>query len=42
MRSISPNLYVKDIQVSLKFYLTLGFTVVAQVPDQGDLIFVML
>jgi uncharacterized glyoxalase superfamily protein PhnB len=42
MHSISPNLYVKDIQVSLKFYQALGFTVVAQVPDEGDLIFVML
>lgn len=42
MNSISPNLFVKDIQASLKFYQLLGFSVVAQVPDQGDLIFVML
>lgn len=42
MKSVSPNLFVKDIDASVAFYTQLGFTVTATVPDEAPYIFVMM
>ncbi|HEY0299174.1 MAG TPA: VOC family protein [Arachidicoccus sp.] len=42
MQSISPNIFVTDIQQTIAFYKQLGFNVVATVPEQGDLVWAML
>ena len=42
MRSVSPNIYVSDIQQTIAFYKQLGFTVTATVPEEGDPIFAMM
>ena len=42
MKSVSPNLYVKDINGTVEFYKQLGFTVTATVPDQSPFVFVMM
>ena len=42
MDSISPNIFVRDINETIKFYQYLGFKVAMTVPEQGDLIWVMM
>lgn len=42
MKSVSPNIFVRDIQSTIDFYRQLGFEVVTTVPEQGDLIFAMM
>lgn len=42
MKSVSPNIFVRDIQATIDFYRQLGFEVVTTVPEQGDLIFAMM
>jgi uncharacterized glyoxalase superfamily protein PhnB len=42
MKSVSPNLFVNDINGTVEFYKQLGFTVTATVPDEGPFIFVMM
>lgn len=42
MKSVSPNLYVDDINATVNFYKQLGFTVTATVPDEAPFIFVMM
>ena len=42
MNSDSPNIFVKDIYATVDFYKQLGFSVVASVPEQGDLVWVMM
>jgi uncharacterized glyoxalase superfamily protein PhnB len=42
MDSISPNIFVKDINKTIEFYKLLGFSVVMTVPDEGDLVWVMM
>ncbi len=42
MESISPNIFVKDINKTISFYEQLGFNVVAKVPEQGDCVWVMM
>lgn len=42
MNSVSPNIFVKDIYSTVDFYKQLGFSVVASVPEQGDLVWVMM
>ena len=42
MESVSPNIYVKDIQATIEFYKVLGFTVVTTVPETGDPVFAMM
>ena len=42
MDSISPNIFVKDINETIKFYQHLGFKVVMTVPEQGDFVWVMM
>lgn len=42
MDSISPNIFVKDINKTIDFYKQLGFNVVATVPEQGDIFWAMM
>ncbi len=42
MDSISPNIFVRDINETIKFYKHLGFKVVMTVPEQGDLVWAMM
>lgn len=42
MTSLSPNIFVSDMKATIAFYTLLGFDAVAQVPDEGDLIWVMM
>jgi uncharacterized glyoxalase superfamily protein PhnB len=42
MQSISPNIFVTDIQQTIEFYKQLGFNVVTTVPEQGDLVWAMM
>lgn len=42
MNTISPNIFVADINQTVDFYKQLGFNVVMTVPDQGDFIWVMM
>ncbi len=42
MNSISPNIFVKDINETIDFYKQLGFNVVTTVPDQGDIFWAMM
>jgi uncharacterized glyoxalase superfamily protein PhnB len=36
MDSVSPNIFVKDINKTIDFYKQLGFSVVTTVPEEGD------
>lgn len=36
MESLSPNIFVNDINKTIAFYKILGFKVVLTVPDNGD------
>ena len=42
MDSISPNIFVKNINETIKFYQRLGFKVVMTVPEQGDFVWAMM
>jgi len=42
MNSISPNIFVRDINKTIKFYKQLGFKVAMSVPEQGDLVWAMM
>lgn len=42
MESISPNIFVKDIQKTVEFYKILGFEVNDAVPDKDNPIFVLM
>ena len=42
MNSISPNIFVRDINKTIKFYQLLGFKVVMSVPEEGDFVWVMM
>lgn len=42
MESVSPNIFVKDITLTIEFYKQLGFNVIATVPEQGDLVWAMM
>jgi uncharacterized glyoxalase superfamily protein PhnB len=42
MESVSPNIYVSDINATVEFYKILGFAVVTTVPETGDPVFVMM
>lgn len=42
MDSISPNIFVKDINKTIEFYKQLGFSVVTTVPEQGDIVWAMM
>jgi predicted lactoylglutathione lyase len=42
MQSLSPNIFVKDINATIEFYQKLGFQLVASVPETGDYVWVMM
>jgi uncharacterized glyoxalase superfamily protein PhnB len=42
MESITPNIFVKDINETIDFYKQLGFNVVTTVPEQGDIFWAMM
>jgi catechol 2,3-dioxygenase-like lactoylglutathione lyase family enzyme len=43
MDSLSPNIFVKDINETIKFYQLLGFSLVVTVPETGnDLVWAMM
>lgn len=42
MESISPNIFVKDMIETVKFYQGLGFETVMTVPEEGDLVWAMM
>ncbi|MBI9033448.1 MAG: VOC family protein [Bacteroidales bacterium] len=42
MESVSPNIFVKDIQKTIAFYQILGFEVNEAVPDKDNPIFVLM
>ena len=42
MESLSPNLFVKDINETIEFYKTLGFNLAMTVPETGDFVWVMM
>lgn len=42
MESISPNIFVKDLKETIKFYKSIGFKTVMTVPEQGDLVWAMM
>jgi uncharacterized glyoxalase superfamily protein PhnB len=43
MESISPNIFVRDMNETIKFYEHIGFNVVMKVPEQdGDPVWVMM
>lgn len=42
MESISPNIFVKNINETINFYKQLGFALTTTVPDEGDIIFAMM
>lgn len=42
MLSVSPNIFAKDIKKTIEFYKILGFNTIANVPEEGDPIWVMM
>lgn len=42
MESITPNIFVKDIEKTIAFYEGLGFHLVASVPEEGTPVWAML
>jgi len=42
MESLTPNIFVKNIQQTVDFYRLLGFEVSMQVPDHGEMVWCMM
>jgi uncharacterized glyoxalase superfamily protein PhnB len=42
MESISPNIFVSDINKTIDFYKQLGFNVVTTVPEAGNIFWAMM
>lgn len=42
MDTLSPNIFVKDINKTIDFYRQLGFELINTVPDQGDYVWAMM
>lgn len=42
MDSLSPNIFVKDMNATIAFYKTLGFELVMNVPEQGEFVWAMM
>ena len=42
MQSVSPNIFVSDINATIAFYQKLGFQLVSSVPETGDYVWVMM
>jgi uncharacterized glyoxalase superfamily protein PhnB len=42
MKSVSPNIFVTDINETIDFYKQLGFSLTTTVPEEGNYIFAMM
>jgi uncharacterized glyoxalase superfamily protein PhnB len=42
MESLSPNIFVNDINQTIDFYKQLGFKLITTAPEQGDYVWAML
>ncbi len=42
MQTVSPNIFVKDINKTIEFYRQVGFEVIDAVPDKENPIFVLM
>ncbi|MCB2201292.1 VOC family protein [bacterium] len=42
MQSLSPNIFVSDIQKTIEFYKQLGFKISMSVPEEGDPVWAMM
>lgn len=42
MNSITPNIFVKDINKTIDFYKQLGFSLVTTIPEYGDPLWAMM
>lgn len=42
MKTISPNIFVTDINQTIDFYKLLGFHVIATVPEEEDIVWAMM
>jgi uncharacterized glyoxalase superfamily protein PhnB len=42
MDTLSPNIFVNDINETISFYEQLGFKTITTVPDQGDIVWAMM
>jgi len=42
MKSVSPNIFVRDINETISFYEQLGFSLTTTVPEEGDFLFAMM
>ncbi len=42
MDSLTPNIFVKDINATIALYETLGFKITMTVPEKGDYVWVMM
>ncbi len=42
MESLSPNIFVKDINATIAFYKALGFDLAMTVPEKGDYVWAMM
>jgi uncharacterized glyoxalase superfamily protein PhnB len=42
MKSVSPNIFVTDINKTIDFYKQLGFDLITTVPEEGNFIFAMM
>jgi len=42
METISPNIFVKDINRTIDFYKELGFKLVTTVPEEGNFVWAMM
>ena len=42
MNSLSPNIFVRDIKKTIKFYEELGFKIAMSVPEEGNPVWVMM
>lgn len=42
MKTIAPNIFVKDLKKTITFYEKLGFKLIMKVPEEGDLVWAMM
>jgi len=42
MESVSPNIFVRDINETIEFYRLLGFDLAMTVPEEGDFVWAMM
>jgi len=42
MDTVSPNIFVNDINKTIEFYKQIGFNIVTTVPEHGDIVWAMM